>query len=88
MASGAARCLQDKAEGLLLQTYTNNVLVNNTEVAVLGTKVKSHGVGPHSDAKMIESSNTVFSGGIGIVRQGDKADCKHKTTGSGNVFIG
>ena len=31
MASGAARCLQDKAEGLLLQTYTSNVFVNNKQ---------------------------------------------------------
>jgi len=88
MASGAARCLQDKAEGLLLQTYTSNVFVNNKEVAVLGTKVKSHGDNPHSNAKMVESSNTVFSGGRGIVREGNKASCGHKTTGSGNVFIG
>ena len=88
MASGAARCLQDKAGDMLLQTYTNNVLVNNNEVAVLGTKVKPHGPGRHSRAKMMECSSSVFSGGLGIVRQGDKAQCGHKTTGSGNVFIG
>ena len=88
MATGAARCLQDKAGDKLLQTYTNNVLVTNNEVAVLGTKVKPHGPGIHSRAKMMECSSSVFSGGLGIVRQGDKAQCGHKTTGSENVFIG
>ena len=88
MASGAARCGVDKAKGLLLRTYTNNVFVNNNEVAVLGTKVKPHGKGLHSKAKMKECSKSVFSGRRGIVRKGDKATCKHKTTGSKNVFIG
>jgi len=88
MASGAARCFQDKAGGLLLQTYSNKVFVNNTEVAVLGTRVRPHGPGPHSFAKMVECSRSVFSGGVGIVREGDRASCRHKTTGSNNVFIG
>lgn len=88
MAKGASRCDLDKAGGLLIKTYTNNVFINNKQVAVLGTKVKPHGPGVHSVAKMIEASNTVMAGNLGVVRKDHKANCGHKSTGSENVFIG
>lgn len=88
MAKGASRCNKDKAGGIILETFKTNVYVNKQPIAVIGDKVNPHGIGPHSSAKMIEASKTVFAGKLGIVREDDKASCGHQASGSGDVFIG
>ena len=88
MAKGASRCDKDKAGDKILETFKTNVFVNKQPIAVIGDKVKPHGIGPHSSAKMIEGSKITFAGKLGIVREDDRASCGHKASGSEDVFIG
>lgn len=60
--------------------------VEGYPIAVLGQSVAGHGLSPHDNATMKESSTFVFVNSVGVVRAGDKATCDHQATGSTIVF--
>ena len=88
MGLPAAR-ISDKAGGDILSSRANSVNINGLPPATVGSTVSSHGDSPHSSAKIITGSTTVFSGGVGLSRVTDSVTCSHSiSTGSGNVNIG
>lgn len=83
---GIARIGIDTAGGLLLSNAAScNVYINGAQVALKGALIKPHGDSPHSNAKMVGSSGSVFVNGLGVVRKGDSASCGHVATGSGTI---
>lgn len=89
-ATGISRD-NDTAAGDLVPSQST-VYANNEKVIVNGDAVVPHPPCPivpiHCSATMIAGSKNVFIGGIAVVNQGDSATCGHKSTGSGNVFVG
>jgi uncharacterized Zn-binding protein involved in type VI secretion len=86
--TGISRVGVDTAGGTITGAGEPSVTVNGSTISVLGDNVVSHGNSPHSSPTMVESSSTVFAGGIGVVRLGDAASCGHTATGSSNVLAG
>lgn len=85
---GVSRVGVDTAGGVITGPGCISVFVNGAPTSVLGDTIKSHGDSPHSSAKMVGSSVTVFAGGLPICREGDDASCGHTATGSADVFSG
>ncbi len=85
---GISRIGTDTAGGTITSPGFPTVNVNGSIISILGDSVAPHGDSPHNSATMVESSSTVFAGGIGVVRQNDSASCGHVATGSPNVFAG
>ena len=85
---GISRVGTDTAGGTITGAGETTVFVNGSVISILGDAVASHGLPPHAAPTMVESSSTVFAGGIGVVRLGDAASCGHTATGSGDVFAG
>ena len=82
---GVSRVGVDTAGGIITGPGEPTVLVNGSPVSVIGDSVAPHGLPPHDSAVMVGGSNTVFAGGIGVVRAGDASSCGHTATGSSNV---
>lgn len=53
----------------------DSVIIEDHPASLLGDLVESHGDSPHDAATIIEASETVFVGGVGISRVGDAASC-------------
>jgi uncharacterized Zn-binding protein involved in type VI secretion len=63
--------------------------INGVSPAVVGTIVDPHSSGPHTSAKIVQGSPTVFVGGRPLTREGDLASCGDKVIGgSADVFCG
>jgi uncharacterized Zn-binding protein involved in type VI secretion len=74
--------------GALFASPNTHVTIGGYPIAVVGTKVASHGTGPHAAATCTQGSSTVTIGGLGIVREGDMASCGHPVVGgSSDVSI-
>lgn len=59
--------------GTPLQTFCK---VNGTyNISILNEKVASHGTSPHTENKIITASSFCTINSIGIVREGDSAQC-------------
>lgn len=63
--------------GKLYASPNTNVTVNGYPVAVIGTKVASHGTAAHAASVCTQGSSTVTIGGVGVVRIGDLTSCAH-----------
>lgn len=89
-ATGISRD-NDTAAGDLVPSQST-VYANGEKVIVHGNSVVPHPPCPvvpvHCAATMIAGSKNVYIGGIRVVNAGDSATCGHKSTGSGNVFVG
>lgn len=84
---GVSRAGQDTVGGGTIQSGgQSKVYVEGKLAAVLGDTVAYHGVSPHNNATMTESSTKVYFGGKKVVRSGDKASCNHTATGSSIVY--
>lgn len=86
--TGIARVNQDTAGGLITGNLAPTVFVNGKPIAVKGATVAGHGPIPHAAPTMAEASTTVFAGGLGVCRAGDKATCGDAATGSSDVNAG
>lgn len=85
---GVSRVGVDTAGGPIISSPNSTVFANGLPIAVRGSTIAGHGKSPHSAARMVVSSGSVFAQGIGVCRQGDSASCGHTATGSGNVSAG
>ena len=86
---GASRVNVDSAGGTILGPGGPNVFVEGNPISVKDDSVAGHAPGGvHSGPVMSGCSGTVFSGGRGVVREGDAATCGHTASGSGSVFVG
>jgi uncharacterized Zn-binding protein involved in type VI secretion len=72
----------DSAGGLLSSTAQAFVRVNGSLLAVVGTVVSPHGVGPHAAATMTSGSTLFKVNGTGVIFQGKLASCGHAVSGS------
>lgn len=84
----AATIGKSTAGGPIIGPGAPTVLVNSIPVSLKGDAVTPHGDPPHSSAKIITSSKTVFAQGKGIVRSGDSASCGHSVSAGSNVIVG
>jgi len=81
---GVVRKSADAAGGKLVGA-SGDVFVNNNGAVRIGDAVTGHGKKKHRGPKMAQGSSTVYVNGIGVSRAGDKADCGHPASGSGDV---
>ncbi len=87
MASQGAARIGDRCGGSIISSRASSVFVNGRLVATRGSQVSPHS--DHGAPPIVTSSSRVYSGGIGIAREGDKAGCSHTISGgSGNVRVG
>ena len=84
----AARVYADSAGGTLIGLKSIDVFVNGFPWELVGDKVASHGLPPHSPPpSMVKGSGDVFVKYTPVCRAGDSASCGHKAlSGSGTVF--
>ena len=88
MGNPAGR-VTDLCGGSITTSNAVNVKINGLEPATLNSKIAGHGDSPHSAPIVVSSSNSVFSGGIGLSKAGDVGSCGHSiSTYSSNVNIG
>jgi uncharacterized Zn-binding protein involved in type VI secretion len=74
--------------GALFASPNTDVTIGGYPIAVVGTKVASHGTAPHTTSTCTQGSSTVTIGGRGIVRAGDLTTCGHPVVGgSSDVSI-
>jgi uncharacterized Zn-binding protein involved in type VI secretion len=85
---GVSRVGVDSAGGTITGPGIPSVVVNGSTVSVKGDSVAPHGLGPHGGPVMVGASDSVFAGGIGVVRAGDAASCGDVATGSSDVIAG
>lgn len=83
---GIAKIGISTAGGIIISNVAScNVFINGAEAVLHGASIAGHGDSPHSNAKMVSSSGSVFINGLGVVRQGDSASCGHVATGDGSI---
>jgi uncharacterized Zn-binding protein involved in type VI secretion len=72
--------------GALLGNIDAKVRINDRIPAVVGTRVASHGTGPHAASTVAQGNPKVLVGGNPIARAGDLTSCAHAISGgSSNV---
>ena len=78
---GAAR-LTDNCGGSIISTKSKDLNINGKPAATRTSSISPHGDSPHSTAKIITSSKSVNSGGIGLARSTDRGSCGHSVSSS------
>ncbi len=85
---GVTKVSKNQAQGAILGPGASTVFTEGARTSLLGDNVAPHGKPPHTSAKMVESSKTVFANGKQVVRSGDAASCGHAANGASTVFAG
>jgi uncharacterized Zn-binding protein involved in type VI secretion len=67
--------------GALLGNIDANVRINGRIPAVVGTRVASHGTGPHAASTVTQGNAKVLVGGKPLSRAGDLTSCAHPISG-------
>jgi uncharacterized Zn-binding protein involved in type VI secretion len=90
MASSIAVKTTDTAKGPHLAGGQSFYMVEGQPVVLLNDKVTPHGGSPHGPKPptMVEASSFYKINGIGVVREGDLASCKHPSTGGSWYRVG
>lgn len=84
---GASRKSVDLAGGVIL-TGSSNVFIEGVPIALNNATVQSHGNSPHNFAVVAATTTKVFVNNIPVIRQGDRASCAHRASGSKKVYVG
>lgn len=90
MASKVAITATSTAGGGQLYASPNStVVVENHFIAVVGTKVASHGTAPHNASITTGGLGTIKINGVAINKEGDLTTCAHPIVGGAStVFCG
>ena len=87
--SAIALCgLSTAGGGVLLPNIDHGVYIGGRLIAVVGTKVASHGTAPHGAAVIQDGSSNIRIAGKKVAREGDYASCGHPITGGSPSSFG
>jgi len=81
MSSVALAGITTAGGGVLRGTFNANVFINGRIPVVIGTRVASHGTGPHAASTVVQGNARVLVGGRALSRVGDLTSCAHPLTG-------